>query len=399
MKKLLIFAAVLLALCVLWFRFGADQNKEVVYIDSSGEFSSAVVAVSNEFQRDLGTTIQINKKAGNDLIFAKTEEILAWKKQGEIREVIPIARHHDKSLSIGVLTTCPQPGAALRFARYMAAPEKGGVILKKLGFDPEPGDAWAEVPNLILYSGGVNRPAIEKLLTEFKDREGIELTSVFNGCGILCAAIQTMNDSENPRFPDAYFACDLCFIPPVAEHFPEVILLTETDIGIAVPIDNPHNIKTLSDLAKPNLKVGLCNQKQSTLGYMTGGILKSSGLEKSIRKNAAVEVPTADFLITQMRSGALDAAIVYRVNAELQKEHLKFIKIKHEGARAVQPFSVRVDSKKRQLAKRLQNHFLAHPEVFEETGFTWRGAEGLKKSAEIKVPDWLLGNGTNKAEN
>ncbi|MDF1815135.1 MAG: substrate-binding domain-containing protein, partial [Verrucomicrobiales bacterium] len=225
---------------------------------------------------------------------------------------------------------------------------------------------------------------------EFRDREGIELTTVFNGCGILCAAMQTMTDSANPRFPDAYFACDLCFVPPVAEHFSEVVLLTETDIGIAVPVENRHGIKTLTDLAKPGLKVGLCNQKQSTLGYMTQGILKSTGLEASIRKNMAVEVPTADFLITQLRSGALDAAIVYRVNAELQKEHIKFIKINHKGAKAVQPFSVRSDSEKRQLASRLQDHFLAHPEVFEETGLKWRGDEGVMKSSDIEIPEWLI---------
>jgi ABC-type molybdate transport system substrate-binding protein len=175
----------------------------------------------------------------------------------------------------------------------------------------------------------------------------------------------------------------------VAEHFSEVVLLTETDIGIAVPIENPHEIKTLADLAKPGLKVGLCNQKQSTLGYMTAGILKSSSLDTAIRKNMAVEVPTADFLITQLRSDALDAAIVYRVNAELQKEEIHFIKIDHEGARAVQPFSVRSDSEKRQLANRLQDHFLAHPEAFTETGFIWRGDQGAVKSSEIEIPEWL----------
>ena len=81
----------------------------------------------------------------------------------------------------------------------------------------------------------------------------------------------------------------------------------------------------------------------------------------------------------------MDAAIVYRVNALLQKEHLDFIEIKHDGAKAVQPFSVRDDSPKKQLALRLQDYFLAHPEVFEGTGFRWRGRRAAHKKFRYRI--------------
>jgi accessory colonization factor AcfC len=120
-----------------------------------------------------------------------------------------------------------------------------------------PGDQWALRPDLILYSGGVNRPAIEKVLQKFATREGISVTTTYNGCGILCAAMKTMGDSSNPKFPDVYYACDVCFVPPVAEQFPEAVMLTEAEIVIAVPKGNPQNIRTLADLARPGLRVGL----------------------------------------------------------------------------------------------------------------------------------------------
>ena len=180
-------------------------------------------------------------------------------------------------------------------------------LFRAQGFQLAGGDKWAEKPELTLYSGGVNRLAIEKLLRQFADREGINLTTVFNGCGILCATMKTMGDAKAAKFPDAYYACDLCFVPPVAEQFPEAVMLTETDIGIAVRKGNPHGVRTLADLALPGLKVGLCNAEQSTLGFMTRGMLKQTGLLESVRKNVVVEVPTADFLINQMRAGGLDA--------------------------------------------------------------------------------------------
>jgi len=294
-----------------------------------------------------------------------------------------------ENASVSVLTFSTQPTAAIKFARYLTAPEKGGKIFAQQGFIPAGGDKWAEKTAMVLYSGGVNRPAIEKLLKQFADREGADVTTVFNGCGVLCASMKTMLDANSPKFPDAYYACDLCFVPPVAEHFPESVLITETDIGIVVQKGNPKQIKTMADLAQPGLKLGLCNAMQSTLGYMTKGMLRSAGLLDSVSKNVAVQVPTADFLVNQMRAGALDAAIVYRVNAAPQAEHLDYMTIDHAGAKAVQPFAVRGDSTNRRLAERLLAHLKANRAEFEQAGFIWRGEEAAIKSKDIQVPDWL----------
>ncbi|MBI5774390.1 MAG: substrate-binding domain-containing protein, partial [Verrucomicrobia bacterium] len=137
--------------------------------------------------------------------------------------------------------------------------------------------------------------------------------------------------------------------------------------------------------------VGLCNAMQSTLGYMTKGMLKSSGLLDSVTKNVAVQVPTADFLINQMRAGGLEAAIVYRVNAAPQSEHIEFFPIQHAGAKAIQPFAVRKDSPNRQLATRLLDFLKANRGEFEQAGFQWRGNEPAMKSKDIVVPEWLKG--------
>ena len=293
-----------------------------------------------------------------------------------------------ENASACVLNFAPQPAAALRFARYLNAPEKGGAVFKANGFTPAGGDKWAAKPELILYSGGVNRPAVEGLLKQFADREGATVTTVFNGCGILCASMKTMGGTDNPKFPDAYYACDICFVPPVADVFPEAVILTETDIGIVLQKGNPRGIKTLADLAQPGLKVGLCNAEQSTLGYMTRGMLKSSGLAESVHKNVVVETPTADLLVNQMRAGALDAAIVYRVNYNPSAEHLDYLQIQHEGAHAMQPFSVRTTSPNYHLGQRLLVFLQNNRAQFEKAGFNWRNDTALQ-SKDIQVPDWL----------
>jgi len=302
---------------------------------------------------------------------------------------LPELTKHRENASVGVLSFCNRPTEALKFARYLAAPDRGGQVFKKFGFATAGGDKWAVKPEMILYSGGVNRLAIEKLLQEFSDREGVGVTTVFNGCGILCAAMKTMGDSSNPKFPDAYYACDVCFVPPVAKYFPEAVLLTETKIVIAVPKGNPHHIGSLADLAQPGLRLGLCNAEQSTLGFMTHAILKNANVLESVTKNAVMQAPTADTLINEIRVGALDAAIVYQVNVQSQSERFEAIALPADMARAVQPFAVRADSENKQLSQRLLAFLKDHKQNFEKVGFVWTGSDELVPSDKLNIPSWL----------
>ena len=335
----------------------------------------------------------------SDLSLATVDAAIVWNAtlaQFPGLEAVELAEFtaHVETASVAVLASCTQATNALRFARYLAAPEKGGALFQKLGFTAAGGDRWAKRPSIVVYSGGVNRLAIEPLLHQFATREGVDITTVFNGCGILCAAMQTLNDPNSPQFPDIYYACDVSFLPPVAQHFPEAVILTETDIGIVVPIGNPRGVHALADLAQPGLRLGLCNAEQSTLGYLTNGMLRASGLTAALRNNVAVEVPTADFLINQMRAGGLDAAVVYRVNASPQAAHLDYLPIAHPGAMARQPFSIRAHSPNSRLAARLLDFLKVHRGNFEAAGFVWRGDEAAVPSNQIELPGWLREDGS-----
>lgn len=330
-----------------------------------------------------------------DLSLGAVDAALVWDavipqfKGLEAVELPELTSHHENA-TVAVLTSSAQPPAAIKFARYLAAPEKGGAVFKKHGFTPVPGDAWvAGRPEITLYSGSVNRTAIEKALQEFATREGVDITTVYNGCGILCAAMKTMEDSASPKYPDVYYACDICFVPPVAHRFSEAVMLTEAEIVIAVPKGNPQNIQTLSDLARPGLRVGLCNAAQSTLGFLTQSILKSMNLLESVAKNASSQVPTGDFLVNQMRAGALDAAVVYRINLMAKPDEFDAVPLPADKAKAVQPFAVRDDSAQKQTGRRLLDFLRGHRESFEKAGFAWRGDSEAIKSANLVLPEWL----------
>src|SRR6185503_11063138 len=100
-----------------------------------------------------------------------------------------------------------------RFARFLAAGDRGQLEFAKNGFMPVESDAWEEKPTLLLFSGAMLRPAIDKTIAAFKKREGCEVLTVYNGCGILVAQ---MKAGEKP---DLYFACDTQFMEQVKDRF------------------------------------------------------------------------------------------------------------------------------------------------------------------------------------
>ena len=270
--------------------------------------------------------------------------------------------------ALAVLKCSKQQKQAMHFARYASARDKGLLRYREFGFQPADGDAWSEQPELTLYSGSMLRPAIEATITEFEQREGVRVTRVYNGCGILVAQMKA------GQVPDAYFACDVEFMNQVRPLFPDSSDVSQNELVILVKKGNPHKIASLIDLAKPGLRVGVGHEKQCAMGWLTQRTFKEGGVQDAVMKNVAVQTPTGDMLVNQMRSGSLDAAVAYLSNAAGSAEFLDAIRIQIlPCAVATQPFGVAQKSEHRQLAERLRQAIRTgqSKERFTSEGFKW----------------------------
>ena len=188
------------------------------------------------------------------------------------------------------------------------------------------------------------RPAIEATITAFEEREGVRVTRVYNGCGILVAQMKA------GQVPDAYFACDVEFMKQVRDLFPESDDISQNELVILVKKGNPDQIRSLSDLAKPGLRVGIGHEKQCAMGWLTQRTFDESGVQAEVMKNVVVQTPTGDMLVNQMRSGSLDAAVAYLSNAAGAADSLDAIRIQGLPCSvATQPFGVAKDSANKQL--------------------------------------------------
>ncbi len=270
-------------------------------------------------------------------------------------------------VTVAILRSTRQPAEALRFARYLSARDKGLEAFKRHHFTVVEGDVWAREPQILLFSGGVNRPAIEDTLKSFEQREGCKITRVYNGCGIL---VSQMKAGERP---DAYLACDVSFMHQVQDLFLDPANLSETDILIAVPKGNPRGIASLGDLTKEGLKLGVANAEQSALGALTERMLDGAGLLKGVMANVRSQTPMADMLVNQLRAGGLDAVIVYEANISQVREHVDIVRIDLPSAKAVQPFATAKDSKHKYITQRLLDAITSAEsrQKYDAAGFRW----------------------------
>jgi len=278
-----------------------------------------------------------------------------------------------KTATITLLKSSEQVTRALRFARYLTSRDKGGEVFRKFGFETAKSDSWSETPEVVLYSGVTLRPAIQGQLKRFEQREGCIVHVKHAGYGELVS----MMDAGST--PEAYFACDETFLDIVSERYENGKVISGNEVVLLVPKGNPKGLKSLEDLSKQLLKIGVSDPKKSALGALTERMLKNAGELSKLNQsgNVAVLVAKGDDMVNQLQAGTLDAGLLYRSNAMASDKimkHCEIIKFNLQDAYTLQPYAVAKEAKNGQLLARLRE-FLSNEsgkESFLKYGFFWK---------------------------
>ncbi len=281
---------------------------------------------------------------------------------------IPELEPTTSKVSVGVIAGSKRPRAALHFARYLSAKDRGLKHYAKFAFRTSGGDTWADEPRLSIFAGSMLRPAIEETITAFEEREGVIVERSYNGCGIL------VGQMKSGKTPDAYFACDTEFMDQVPDLFPEPVNVSQNELIILVKKGNPFDIGSLRDLTKDGLRVGIGHEKQCAMGWLTQNTFREGGIQEEVMENVKVQSPTGDFLVNQLKNGALDAAVVYLSNAAGSGDVVDAVRIQGlECSVATQPFAISPESPHAQTASRLFARLCSveSQAMFADKGFRW----------------------------
>jgi molybdenum ABC transporter molybdate-binding protein len=284
-------------------------------------------------------------------------------------------------ISIAVLKSSTNPTAALRFARYLSARDRGLEKFKKYGTRPVEGDVWADQPEISFFCGAVNRRAVEKIIEDFQEREGVTVNTQYNGCGSLTSQMKTIeNQSTAHGFPDVYMACDRFYLENVRDWFQEDVDVSDVELVIAVP-KGSKVVQSLEDLVKPGVRVAIGQPDQCTIGALTRKILKAENLyQKLLDKQltageVVVEKPSSALLIPDVVAGHADATIAYITDALPNSDDIDIVRIKTIQNIAIQPFSIAKTSDHKYLVRRLYRRIAESEKAFEKAGFNFRLGE------------------------
>lgn len=329
-----------------------------------------------EFQSKATVVKPTVSDLANDVRLGAVDAAIVWNTTATLHGLAyvtdPRLDEESAGVGIGVLEASRQPTAALHFARFIGAPEKGLARFTEYGFDVVEGDRWADTPEVNFFSGGVNRRVMTPILEAFQEREGVRINTVFQGCGALNAQLETIrNQDTSLGFPDGYLLCDVYYLDPVADWFEPGTAVSSTPIVIVTAKDNPHGIESLEDLARPGVRIVAGNPTHSTIGGLTDRLLQAEGVYEEIQPNIVERQPSSGMLVPPVVSGAADATLAYYSDTLPEREKLHVIRIDSEYAQAIQPFTVAYTSQHKQLMYRLYDFIGQSEEIYEELGFGW----------------------------
>ena len=277
-------------------------------------------------------------------------------------------------IELAVCRFARDPTAALRFARYAAAEEKGLAEFRAQGFTTVQGDRWSERPELTLFAGAVNRAALEPVVGAFERREGVKVNAVYNGCGILTATMRGIQAGQTGVFPDVYMPCDRYYLETIGELFDSGTDLVDTDLVLVTAPGNPKGIRSLPDLLKPGVRVVLGEPDKCTIGVLAKRLLQSENLYEPLQAsgNLVNQTTSSALLVPQVLTGAADVVLAYRTDTRAESNRLEVVSLDSSLAKAIQPVSLAQSTDQPQLGLRLIEHIARSRESFEERGFNWR---------------------------
>jgi molybdate transport system substrate-binding protein len=111
------------------------------------------------------------------------------------------------------------------------------------------------------------------------------------------------------------------------------LVASRRDVCYFVPVilvakGNPKGIKSLQDLLQPGLRLGLGNPEACAVGQVSAKMFQKNRIPlDAIKKNTKVETLTVNELGLQVKTGHLDAAIVWDATAAYYRDSADAIPI------------------------------------------------------------------------
>jgi len=225
---------------------------------------------------------------------------------------------------------------------------------------------------VVAFVGAASKPPSQEAKEAFeKANPNIAIDMTFGGSGTLLNQM-TLEETGDIYMPGSDDYMDK------AEQQKAVVPETRSIVAYLIPAicvqsGNPKNIKSLKDLARPGIVVGLAEAGAVCLGDAADEILRNAGLEEAVKKNVITYARSCEHTQQLVQLGEVDAVIGWDAFKHWAPEAIDIVDIAPEYLRVRNiPAAVSVYAEHPQAAQKYID-FLVSEEgkaIFSKHGYS-----------------------------
>jgi len=249
-------------------------------------------------------------------------------------------------------------------------------------------------PSLEVFVGSATKPAIEDAATLFENKTGIKVLLHFGGSGKM------LSEMKLARRGDLYLPGSSDFMDMAKR---ENLVLPETEKRVAylvpainVPAGNPKNIRSLEDLTRPGLRIGIARPDSVCVGLYAAEVLERAKLAERVRPNIVTHAESCEKTAQLVALGTVDAVMGWEVFHYWQPDKIETVLLEPDQVARIGyiPIAVSVFSTHRPMAQQFID-FLVGEEGQAAFG-KWHylgSADEARKLARPETPvggEWTL---------
>lgn len=232
-------------------------------------------------------------------------------------------------------------------------------------------EAMAKDRSLTVFCGSANKPAMEDIAARFEQETKIEVNMIFGGSGTLLSQIELSRkgDIYLPGSPDYII---------IAKRKKLVIKGSDRVVAylvpaIITPAGNPAGVGSLTDLARPGLRVGIGNPETVCLGLYGIEILEKNNLLKPVLKNVVTFGASCSRTANLAAMKHVDAILGWRVFHYWNPDRMDFVPIAPAQIPRISyiPISIPVYTKDKELSRKFIDYVLSETgrAVYQKYGY------------------------------
>lgn len=225
-----------------------------------------------------------------------------------------------------------------------------GAFLRSLGKDVLQGRRF-EGKQLRIFVGSASRPPTEEAVRRFEEITGSRIELHVGSSGEMLSQIE-LTEKGDIYFPGSSDYMELAKRRGVVDPATEVRVAYVLP-ALNTPKGNPKGIRSLEDLAKPGVRVGLARPDTVCVGLYAVEVLERAGLSERVRKNIVTYAESCAKTVQIVATRQVDAVLGWEVFGHWEPERVETVFLPPESVPRIGyiPAAVCRSSKEREVAQ------------------------------------------------